>query len=782
MLDPLFLVSAPFLLAAVTPAIGRRSPRAAALAPAVLAAVSTAVLLAWAPGILAGRAVRAEATWLPSLGLNLAFSVDGLALLFGILISAIGSLVFLYAAAYLAGHSQATRFTVVLLAFFGSMLGLVLADDLLLLFVFWGVTGLTSYLLIGFEHARPAARQAANQAFLVTMAGELVMLVGLLLLLDAAGEGRISRLGDLADPIRADPRYSVIVVLIAVGALTKSAQFPFHFWLPNAMEAPTPVSAYLHSATMVKAGVYLFARLSPVLGGTDLWLLLLTVTGGVTLLVGGWMSLGQTDVKRILAYSTVAALGLMIMLLGLGTPEAALAAAAVILAHASYKGALFLVAGAIEHATGTRDIRQLGGLGSAMPLTRLAAGIAALSMIGLPGLLGFVAKEVALKSALSSAHAWPVAVLLGAGAISFVAVAVATGIRPFTGRRRASTGGHHAEDGPPGLWLGPVVLAVIGLVAGLAPAWFAAPLATAAALDVVPQAPKIGLAPWYAPDLALGLSAASVGLGFAIAVGSERVRAVVRRLDLGGRLGSERAWEAGVQAMQAASVGLTRRIQSGRLRRYILVVVASLVGLLGTSVLTEANVLGLALQMGVEAAADARLWEAAVAAAIVVGALVAVRTNSRLSAIAALGVVGYAVALVYAVFGAPDLAMTQILVETLTIILFVLVFYHLPRFATFSGRADKARDAAIAVLAGGLVTTLVLTASLGAHEPISRFFSEASLPEGHGRNVVNVILVDFRALDTLGEVTVLAVAGIGVIALLRLRPRRRDPSAEGSEP
>jgi len=757
-------VAAGFLLAPAAPLLVGRLPRASGWLLATGPALLTAYFAALAPGVLDGTPERAVLDWVPGLGLDLAFSVDGLGLLFALLICGIGTLVVVYSGSYLAGHRQLGRFQAILLLFMASMLGLVVADNLLLVVVFWGLTGITSFLLIGFDHEQGASRAAANQALLVTAAGELAMLAGLVLLGQVAGTFSVSGLAGSGDVVRGDDLYPVILLLVLAGAFSKSAQVPFQFWLPNAMAAPTPVSAYLHSATMVKAGVYLVARLAPTLGGTDGWTMLVGGAGLLTMLVGGFLALRETDLKRILAYSTVGALGLMTLLVGIGTEAAAAAAMTVLLAHGLYKGALFLVTGAIDHGTGTREVDRLGGLRRAMPLTAAAGGLAALSMAGVPGLLGFAAKELGYKAALEAPvlAGLVVAAMVAAGA-AFVAVAAAAGYGPFAGRPGEAAA--RAHEAPAALWLGPVVLATLGVVAGLLPVLGAEALVSGAASAVagVPVTAKVQ--PWYGIDTALGLSALTVALGIAAYAGRRRARAIVARLDPGPRFGTERGYERLEAGMKAFAGRLTGTLQHGRLRLYILTVVATMAGLAWAVLLGRTGVPALAPP------SDLRPYEAAVAAAILCGAVVAVRTDSRLSAVAALGVVGYGVALVYLLFGAPDLAMTQVLVETLTIILFVLVFYHLPRFATFSGRAARARDAVIALAGGALMTVFVLAVTATPHDPISTFFGEEAVPEGRGRNVVNVIIVDFRALDTLGEIAVLGLAAFGVYALLKLRPK-----------
>lgn len=756
-----------FVAAVVVPLVWRVQPRLARALAVIAPAGMTAYFLAIAPAVLDGRPERAAIPWAPSLGVELAISVDGLGLLFALLVSGIGTLVLLFSDGYLHGHPQQARFTAILLFFLGSMLGLVLADDLFLLYIFWGLTGLSSFLLIGFDHERASARAGAGQAFLLTAAGELAMLAGFVLLASIAGTSRISEMAGAAEVVRAHPLYVPLLVLILAGALTKSAQVPFHFWLPNAMEAPTPVSAYLHSATMVKAGVYLIARLAPVLAATEAWVGILTVAGAATLLLGAWLSLGQTDLKRILAYSTVGALGLMVLLLGLDTESATVAAITVLLAHAGYKGALFLVAGSIEHETGTRDVTRLGGLRAAMPVTAVAALVAAASMAGLPAFLGFIAKELAYKATTDLPDlAIPVTAAVVAGGIAFVAVAGLTGVGPFFGRR-GEMPREHPHEAPVRMWLAPTALAGLGITAGLLPGLFAAPLVTAAAADVAGGPLTAELLPWYPPDLAFALSVVTVAAGLGLFALRGPARGLVRRLDIGARIGTERAWEELMTGMVRLAGATTSSVQSGRLRQYLLVVFVT------TVLLTGAVVVLLDGLPEPRRFDDVWFWELAVAGSILVGAFVATRASSRLGAVAALGVVGYGIALIYLLFGAPDLAMVQILIETLVIILFVLVFHHLPRFSTFSSRASRARDAVVALAVGVLMGGLVLATSVRPHETISGFFMETSYPEARGRNVVNVILIDFRALDTLGEVTVLAVAGVGVFALLKLRAVRR---------
>lgn len=716
--------------------------------------------------VAAGHTFTVAYAWVPAMGVTLSFAIDGLALLFALLITAIGALVLIYAGSYLAGHPHRGRFYLYILTFMAAMLGVVLADNLLTLFVFWELTSLSSYLLIGFEHHRPEARAAALQALLVTGAGGLALLAGLLLLGQAGGSMELSTLVRQGDSVRSHALYLPILLLVLLGACTKSAQFPFHFWLPAAMEAPTPVSAYLHSATMVKAGVYLLARLTPVLGGTRAWLAIVTAIGVVTMLTGGCLALLQTDMKRLLAYSTVSALGALVLLLGVGTSAATQAAMVFLLAHALYKGALFMIAGAVDHETGTRDVERLGGLRQAMPVTTAVAVLAALALAGLGPFLSFIGKEMLFAALWAVPVAWvflaPAAVLAAA---AFVAVAAIVVIRPFFGVCQATPRPPH--EAPVSLWLGPALLAVLGLVCAWIPGPVARLLITPSVTGTLGYAVEVDLALWHGPNAALVLSAASLLLGWLMYANWPVVRRVLTQ---GARLcggGPTSLYDLALVLLNRLATAQTRLLQNGYLRFYLSMIIATTVGLVGSTLLSQGEFQELVLN------ADIRFYEAGLAALILLAVLVAVRSTSRLTAVAALGVVGFGVALFFLLFGAPDLAMTQFLVETLTVILLVLVLYRLPRLASLSTTPARLRDLLIALSAGGVMTALVLAATVVPHDStVSRYYAEHSLPKAHGRNIVNVILVDFRGLDTLGEITVLAVAAVGVYALLKLWPGR----------
>jgi multicomponent Na+:H+ antiporter subunit A len=740
--------------------MGARSARWLGLIPAALTGY-----FAWAFwSVSAGGPFTVSAPWAPSLGLSLSFHFDGVGLLFAFLVTAVGTLIVLYAADYLAGHPDRGKFQILLFAFMGSMLGLVLADNLIALFVFWELTGFTSYLLIGFEHHRSEARRAALQALLVTGAGGLALLAAAVLLWRAGGTTSLSELLGAGTNLAGHPQYAGITALILLAAFTKSAQFPFHFWLPNAMQAPTPVSAYLHSATMVKAGLYLVARMTPLLGGTELWIFALTAAGALTMLGGSYRSVVETDLKRILAYSTISALGFLMMLLGVGTRETVIAATVYLLAHACYKGALFLVAGAVEHETGSRDVTALGGLRRSMPRTALAGMLAAASMAGFPPFFGFIAKEQAYESLGSSSFtgAWPQVVVTAAVVASILqgTAALITGFSPFAGREQPPGDAHETKLW---LWLGPMVLGAAGLVLGLTPSILdrAVGLAT---VSIVRDTAPVHLALWHGASATLFLSAATLAGSVSLFVYRERIRRLVRHR----YAGTERLYSLSLTGLDALARWASPALQSASLRSYVLTVVLAGVTAVALALATGGVLPPLTHWTPVE------FYEGVVGALIVAAALVSAFARSNMIAALSLGAVGYGVALIYALFGAPDLAMTQFAVETLTVVIFVLVFYQLRGFGDLSSPIVKARDALVAGAAGTLIATLVFfIGASGTTSRLSPYFVEAAPTLAHGRNVVNVILVDFRGFDTLGEITVLVTVAIGVRALLLIGRERR---------
>ncbi len=718
-------------------------------------------LFAWfaqfVPAVAAGEVLVWRIDWAPTLGASLGFLLDGLSLTFALLITGIGALVTLYASTYLGGHGHYVRFVCYLLAFMAGMLGLVLSDDLLALFVFWEVTTVSSYLLIGFDADKPEARRNALQALLVTGTGALAFLAGIVLIGTAGGGYAISALPDLAT----HPLYVPIFLLVVAGAFTKSAQVPFHFWLPNAMAAPTPVSAYLHSATMVKGGVYLLARMNPSLGGTDLWFWTLVIFGGVTAVFASVVALRQTDIKQVLAYTTLMALGTLVLFIGVGTEAAILGAMTFLVVHSLYKAALFLMIGVVDHGTGTRDATVLRGLARAMPVTALAAGLAALGMAGLPPLFGFVGKEFLYKAALDAPVWWWVTgCAFAASALMFAAAGIVA-FRPFVGRLAPTPVAPH--EGPWPMLLGPVLLAVLGLALGLVPDW-AEPLVAPATAAVLGRAAEADLYLFKEVNAAFLLSLATFAAGLVLYLLHVRLRSglarVPARFDPG--------WDRLMGWVAAGAKGLTGLIQTGQLTRYVFVTFAALAVIVSTA-LWRADLTAPPPELG-----ELRAKHWSVLIFILAGALITATSPSRMTSVAALGVVGIGVALIFIMFGAPDVAITQLLVEVLQVVLVAVAMLKLPQLDLRQNVRFRPVDMALAISIGAL-TSAVLLAVMAAPLDLrlTRFFEESSMPLAYGRNIVNVILVDFRALDTFGEIAVVAVAALGAYALLRGGRRAR---------
>ncbi|MCG6657704.1 putative monovalent cation/H+ antiporter subunit A [Halomonas campisalis] len=751
-----------FVLAAFAPLLHRWFGGRTSLVLAVFPAALALWFLGQVPAVMDGEVLTLALEWVPSLGMSLTFVIDGLSLLFALLITVIGTFVLIYAGGYLKGHPDLVRFHIVILAFMVSMLGLVLADGLLTMFVFWELTSITSYLLIGFNHADLEARKSARQGLFVTVAGGLALMAGLVMLGIAGGSWSLSELNAMGDVLREHDLYAPLLICLLLGAFTKSAQFPFHFWLPNAMAAPTPVSAYLHSATMVKAGIYLLARLHPGLGGTEMWIGILSVVGALTMFTGAFLAIRHTNIKKLLAYSTVMALGTLTMLLGIGTEGALIAFATFLLAHSLYKGALFMVAGILDHETGTKDVTAMGGLRPLMPVTALVALIAALSLAGVPPLFGFIAKELMFESVLEAGRFRALILLLAfSAAFLTIAVAAIVGLRPFFGERRQTP--RVAHEAPASMLIGPAVLAILSLLLGLTPMLAGTGLLTAAASAVIGEPVQVSLSLWHGINLPLLMSLASLGLGYALFRRWDLVRGRLARLDPLMARGPEAGYEAFMHGVTVVSDWQTRILQNGYMRNYIMVMVLTLIGLVGNSLLLR-HAPAIAFHV------DVRFHEVVVVGMLVMGALFATVTRSRLSAVVSVGIMGFSIALTFILFSAPDLGITQLLVETLTVILLVLVLFRLPRFASLSTPVERIRDIIVAGSAGVLITLLVLTAwGIDQFVPISGYMIDNSVPLAHGRNIVNVILVDYRALDTLGEIFVLALAAIGVIAMLKLR-------------
>jgi multicomponent Na+:H+ antiporter subunit A len=763
---------AALVAAALAPLLERRLGRRAAPLLALVPAALFASFVRHVPEISAGGMRTDSLAWIAELGVSLSFRLDGLSLLMALVVTGVGAVVLLYAGSYMEGHPRRGNLLGYLLAFLAAMLGLVLSDNLLGLFVFWEATSLLSYVLIGFEREKAEVRASALQALLVTGGGGLALLAGFVLLGQAGGSLDLGTLAANAEAVKASPHYLPALLLVLLGAFTKSAQVPFHFWLPEAMAAPAPVSTFLHSATMVKAGVFLLARLHPTLGGTPEWTGIVTTVGAATMLTGALLAVGQRDLKRLLAYSTVSALGSLVMLVGVGTPAALAAAMVLLLAHALYKGALFLVAGTVDHETGTRDVASLGGLFRALPATGVAAAAAAFSMAGLPPLLGFVSKELLYDAALRASPAPLLLVPVAVGSnMLLVAVALSVGWGPFSGGKGETPKAPH--EAPVAMWSGPLLLGLGSLAAGLFSGAIS-PFVSAAAAAAIGAPHALELELWHGFNLVLAKSLVTLVVGVALFAARRRLRTLAGRLAPLVAFGPLRIYRAGLAGLVGLAKGTASVLSSGSLRQDLRIVLAATVVLVAPLLLTRA-VLG-----APDALRSVRPLEAVLALLVVAGAAATVLAGSRLAAVVALGVTGFGVALLFLVFGAPDLAMTQFAVETLSVLLFVAVLRRLPRLQSRSAPRARAVDALLAGSVGAVMAGLVLAVHA---EPLrsrlAPFFRESSLVLAKGRNVVNVILVDFRGLDTLGEITVLGVAALGVWSLVRLRLSSRGAGAKG---
>ena len=720
------------------------------------------------PRIAAGEPVRESFPWVPALGINFSFLLDGLSLTFVLIITLVGAAVFLFAGAYMKGYEHAGRFFLYIGVFMTSMLGLVLSDNMLLLFVFWELTSVSSFLLIGFSHQKESSRKSALQALLVTGGGGLAMLAGMLLLGNVTGTYEISSFYDMNRVITAHAHYPAIVVLLLCGAFAKSAQFPFHFWLPNAMEAPTPVSAYLHSATMVKAGIYLIARLNHEIGGTPLWQDTVLVTGAATMLFTAMLAFRQTDLKKLLAYSTLAVLGTLVMLLGIGSKLAIKAFFIYLIAHSLYKGTLFLVAGILDHETGTRDVRKLGGLRRAMPVTAAAAALASFSMMGVIPLVGFIGKETVYKAILEL-EPWGLPLIAAAVlANAFVVmVTLLVGFRPFWGKLQKTPKQPH--EAPLKMLAGPLLLAVLGLLFGLFPDFFISAMLEQSARSILSEVLSLKIVLWQGVNLVLVLSFVTLLLGGLLHALRSALLSRAAIPALPAMLKPSSWYDTALGGMLAFAAMQTRFLQNGYLRNYIIVMLLAAIGLASFVLYRAAGEVSFAPDLSIT------FYEAALGCIIIAATVLLVTSTSRLKSVVALGVLGFSIGIVFVIYGAPDVALTTFAIETLNVILFVLVLYRLPKFLRLSRSSNRLQDAVIASCVGVFMTVVVLfSTSFDLSSGLKEYFASASLPEGRGRNVVNVILVDFRALDTLGEITVLAVAAIGVLAMLKTGAGRRS--------
>ena len=756
----LLILVLPFAGALLTPLVSRAAGRVGTTLAALAApAAGLILLLSEAAPALSGDVIVVSWSWIPGLGLDFALRLDGLSFLFALLVLVIGLLVLIYSYGYLGEGEPLGRFLALMLGFMGGMLGIVLAENLLLLVLFWEITSLSSFLLIGFHHREAAARRAALMALTITGAGGLALLGGVLLLGAAAGGFGVTDVIGAHARIAADPLRVPMLLLIVLAAFTKSAQLPLHFWLPHAMVAPTPVSAYLHSAAMVKAGVYLLARLWPALSGLDLWTPLVGGFGLATMIVAAWLALRQSDIKALLAYSTISHLGMMIMLLGLGTPYAAVVAIFHMLNHALFKAALFMIGGAVEHATGTRDLERLGGLWRLMPGTSAAALVATAAMAGAPPLNGYISKEMMLDAAVElSGHGTGgmlLPALVALGALLSAGYAFAFAWRAFLAPGPATP--HEPHEPHLALSLPAYVLAAACLAIGLLPGTLAGPLVEGGIRAVVTgAAPHYELALWHGLNLPFLLGLGALAGGIVVAALRRPLAAAPARLPR-----AEHVFDRLYGGLIVGTRAIFGRLHDRALQRYLAILLAAIV--LAGFLASRGTAPGGALQPVT--------WLAVVGWAILVSAAAGTvwMHQHRLVAVVLISVVGLLVVLTYAHLSAPDLALTQIAVEIVTTVLLLLAIRVLPppQARPGPGLARRLRDAALAIGAGAGAGVLSFAAMTRPREAIVARDVLAEATEVHGRNLVHLILVDFRAFDTLGEISVLMIAALGVFALIR---------------
>lgn len=725
--------------------------------------------LTYIPQIANGEVVYQNHEWIPSFGVNLSFTLDGLALLFALMITGVGSLVFLYTSAYLKNHKYLDRFYGFLSLFMAAMLGLVLSDNLMTMFIFWELTSISSFYLIGFNNDKADSRKSALVALGITGIGGLLLLGAAVLLGDVAGTYRISEMLSMRDAITDSSDYLLILLLIFGAAFTKSAQFPFHFWLPGAMKAPTPVSTYLHSATMVKAGVYLLFRMTPVLNGGDIWHSVLIIVGGFTMVYSAIHIIFRTDLKGILAYSTISALGILVFLIGIGTQAALIAATVFIVVHALYKASLFLITGIIDHETGTRDVTQLSGLRKVFMPVAIAGFIAALISGGVPPTLGFIGKDLIYEATLHAADGVIILTILAilTKILLFYGGFVA-GVKPFMGKLPGKFEKLHLPS--PLMWLPPLIMTIAGIVFGVFPGLIETAFAKPVAMTQALEFEDFHLALWHGFNTVLGLSAITITLGlilYFVLKPKHSLENAISKLDV---IAPKDLLLRLSEGFVVFSRYWTNAFQTGYLRHYISLIVTFLIILLGYLIFSDFS-----LSIDLSSLSQLTIYEISILIMLLLGVLYVVFSKSRLAALAATGVVGLSFSLLFLFYSAPDLAMTQFSVDTLTVILFVLVLYKLPKYLRLSDNRSRTKHRILSISFGALITLLVLKV---LNEPknteITEYYAENAYKLAHGKNIVNVILVDFRGIDTMIEISVLIVAALGVFGLLKLRLKTRD--------
>jgi len=730
----------------------------------VLALLPLALFIYFSGQFLQGvgdNPIEQSLPWNTYFDLSFSFYLDGLSLLFALLITGIGALIFFYAGHYMKGYPHQSRFFAILSVFMASMLGLVLANNLLTLIVFWEMTSITSFLLIGFDYQKEQARAAAYQGLIVTGLGGLAMLAGLVLMGQVADTYSISEILQSPEVIRSSSMYLPILLCVLLGAFTKSAQVPFHFWLPNAMAAPTPISAYLHSATMVKAGVYFVARFFPVLGGTTEWQAILVIVGGLTMLTGAIEAFRSVDLKHILAYSTISALGIMMLAFGIGTEVAIAAGLAYIIAHALYKSTLFMLVGIVDKKTGTRLIRELPGrLYKKMKIPAVLVALSALSFAGIIPFFGFIAKEKLVKMSLQfpNGEILITPVLLITSAL-FVAITLIF-LHGALYRGDGTTNPQSLEKTSLAFYLAPAISALAGLYFGFFQ-HIPSSVISAAGKSFKPDMKSVHLALWHGWNQELLLSIISIVVGFLI----YRLYPLVQhtgRLDAFLRpLNPSQIYHRSMAAILSFAKWQRKSLQTGYIRYYIMITVLTILAITGFSFIYKAG-----FRLNTEAI-EMYVFEIVLGLIMTIALIFILSLKSEIGSILSLGIVAIVVSIIFLEYGAPDLAITWFLVDTLTVTLFVLVIHKLPKTVVPKSKLAAFRDAVISLGIGGLITAILFSLTYNPlNSKLKSFYAAKSYTEAHGKNIVNVILVDFRALDTFGEIAVLSIAALGVFAMI----------------
>ncbi|NBC83539.1 MAG: DUF4040 domain-containing protein [Bacteroidetes bacterium] len=697
--------------------------------------------------------------WITILNIETIFRVDWFSWYFFMLINVIGLMVFLYASAYMKSYDGYKRFFTFLYIFTAAMNGIVLAGDLITLFVFWELTSICSFLLIGFNHREANSRNASLTALLITAAGGLALLTAVIWLGNLAGSYDIQKVLNLSNALHRDSLI-IIFILIIIGAFTKSAQFPFHFWLPGAMQAPTPVSAFLHSATMVKAGIYLLFRFTPMMGEMVHWYYVLSLTGVITMLLGSFSALFQSDLKKILAYTTISALGTIVMLIGIDTKMSIKAALVFLLVHALYKASLFMLTGVIDKIKGTRELKEIGNLWKSNPVICIVAILSLLSMAGLPPMLGFIGKEVMYDAKFQAPGIARLMLLLSVISNAFM-VFISIKLMVLLFLPNGNQPSSHSSKSKPAMMAGPVAFTIIAFVFGLAP--YSLSDFFGNILSQITFTPvQIQLKMWHGFNVVFVLSLATILLGLLLWIFENRITGLFLKIYRNlFTINLTHSFQHIIQYFLKFTKIQTNRIQHGVHRYYLMIIFLFSIAYIWWKLLMTG------LYVPTFNTENVSLLTVVVTSIMLLTVGLIVTTRSRVVAVVALALIGYGIALLFMTYGAIDLAITQIIADTLTMIIFVIVLQKLPRFARLSSKRSRMRDALIALSVGLSITLLILKADMvNIHQPVSDYFVENSLTKGKGQNIVNVILVDFRSLDTLGEITVLAVAAIGIATML----------------